>query len=157
MLALVILVTVHIAECKHTKFWPVRLSCLQLAELHASTTILSVICLLTITCGNINTFIACRNCDTAQSNILLIDENCIQIKVSFNTSHPRSEMQPVFLATFSKCTQYQILNKTSADPNEEFADLNNVEFLLAMWFSASTGAEMCGHSQSFNFLSRPNT
>jgi hypothetical protein len=33
--------------------------------------------------------------------------------------------------------QYQILYKTSADTNEEFAELKNVKFLLALWFSAS--------------------
>lgn len=44
---------------------------LQLAELLASTIILLIIGLPTITCGNVNTIIACRDCDTAQLNILL--------------------------------------------------------------------------------------
>jgi len=33
--------------------------------------------------------------------------------------------------------QYQILYKTSADKNAEFAELSNVEFLIALWFSSS--------------------
>jgi len=59
------------------------------------------------------------------------------MKINFNTSHPSSEMQPLFLATFSKYMQYQISYKTSADPNAEFAELSKVEFLIAWWFSSS--------------------
>jgi hypothetical protein len=95
-----------------------------------------VICLPTITFVNINTFVACRDCDTAQLHSLLIDD-LHPMKIGFNMSHPRSDMQPLFLATFSKLMQYQILYKTSADPNEEFTELSKVEFLLALWFSSS--------------------
>jgi hypothetical protein len=59
------------------------------------------------------------------------------MKINFNISHPRGEMQPLFLATISKYMQYQILYKTSADPNAEYAELVEVEFLIALWFSSS--------------------
>jgi hypothetical protein len=35
------------------------------------------------------------------------------MKINFSTSHPTGEMQPLFLATFSKYMQYLILYKTS--------------------------------------------
>jgi hypothetical protein len=59
------------------------------------------------------------------------------MKINFNTSQPRGEIQPLFLATFSKYMQYLILYKTSADPNAELAELSKVEFLIALWFSSS--------------------
>jgi len=59
------------------------------------------------------------------------------MKINFNTSHPRGEMQPLFLSTFGKYMQYQILYKTSVDLNAEFAEVSKVEFLIALWFSTS--------------------
>jgi len=46
-------------------------------------------------------------------------------------------MQPLILATIGKYMQYQILYKTSTDPNAEFTELSKVEFLIALWFSSS--------------------
>jgi hypothetical protein len=123
---------------------------LQLAKLLASTIILLITCLPTITCGNVNTIIACRDCDTAQLNILLNNylhpnENKLQ-----HISSKRWNVAPVPCQSASICnTKFYIKQVQIRMQNLLNSAMWNS--LLPCGSHQVTGARLCGHSQIFNF------